>query len=373
MVPPGEATASRSHVAYRQRRPSQHEVRAGASAVLDGLWKLARGWVPDAHEGPGALVPREVWTSAVRRLADELLQPTGLPATGGLTSRQAETVELLGQMSPDASPPVAWDGHLAVVVGCGRSGTTWLERMLMSARAAGGVDGVESFAFEQGAPLWLHLDAMAPLVDRPRLVRALRDFYDTVFAEALAAHAPSARVFVEKTPMHSLLLPQLSAVYPDASYIHLVRDGRDVARSISQVGFFGIPDPADAARLWRRVLVSVRAAAPELGRFREVRYEDLLADPVEQVSDLLGWLGVDVDAEVHDELRRRAGSRVSMHAGTSQAVGTGTWRALPSWALAQVYAECGALLVGEGYATRRELRRVRRHPAYWRRAMARRG
>jgi hypothetical protein len=341
-------------------------------AVIDGLWKLARGWRADAPEGPGALVDGVVWTSAVRRLADTLLGPEGLPAATGLTDRQGETVRLLEAMNAHGSPPVAWEGHLVVVVGCGRSGTTWLERMLMAAPQAGGVDGAESFVFEQGSPLWQHLEEMAPLVTRERLVCALRAFYDTVFAEALAAHTPAATMFVEKTPLHSLILPQLGAVYPDASYVHVVRDGRDVARSISEVSFFGIPDPGDAARLWRRVLVEVRAASRDLSRYRDVRYEDLLADPVEQVGALLRWLGLEVDDSVRAELVSRAGHRVSAHAGTARPVGTGTWLTLPAKHLAAVYAESGALLVSEGYATRRELHRARAHPEYWRRALTRR-
>lgn len=343
-----------------------------SEAVIDGLWKLARGWSPDAREGPGALVDRIVWTSAVRRLAEALLGPSGLPATTGLTARRAETIELVAAMAPDASPPVPWSGHLVVVVGCGRSGTTWLERMLMATPQAGGVDGVESFVFGQGAPLWEHLAEMAPLVTREHLVSALRAFYDTVFAEALRAHAAGATVFVEKTPAHSRILPQIGAVYPDASYVHVIRDGRDVARSISQVDFFGIPDPGDAARLWRSVLLDVRSASRDLARYRDVRYEDLLADPVHHVSELLRWVGLDVDDEVRAELVARAGVRVSAHAGTERPVGSGTWAALPARDLATVYAESGALLVSEGYATRRQLRLARSHPAYWRRALARR-
>ena len=339
-------------------------------AVLDGLWKLVRGWFPDAHEGPGALVDERVWTSAVRRLADHLLGSAGLPDRHGLTPRQAETLALLTSYDAAGSAATTWDGHLAVVVGCGRSGTTWLERMLMSSPEAGGVDGAESFVFEQAAPLWGHLPGMG--ISSDHLVAGLRAFFDTVFAEALATHSPGARVFVEKTPRHALILPQLAAVYPDASFVHVVRDGRDVARSISQVDFFKLPDPADAARLWQTVLEQVRTASADLDRFREVRYEQLLAEPICRVVDLLHWLGVTIDTSVIEELERRAERRVSTHAGTSHAVGAPTWQALPPRELARVYAESGGLLVREGYATRGQLVRARCRPSYWSRALARR-
>ena len=167
------------------------------------------------------------------------------------------------------------------------------------------------------------------------------------------------------------MVPQLRAVYPDAAYLHLVRDGRDVARSISAVPFFGIPDPADAARLWRRVLEAVRAEAPHLQQFREVRYEQLLADPVREVGELLRWLGLPVTEEVAGQLAERSRTRVSVHAGTAQPVGTDTWRALPPDVLARVYAECGPLLIREGYAAAEDLRRSRRRLAYWQRRLSR--
>lgn len=342
-----------------------------AHAVLDGLQKTVSGWQPDAVEGPGALVAQQVWESAVRRLADDLLGPDGLPGPEGLTAPQAATRERLLRMCPVAEPARTWDKELALVVGCGRSGTTWLERMLMAAPETGGVDGVESRLFTFGHQLWVRLPAMAPLVDREQLVAALRRFYGTVLAASLAQHSPEARIFVEKTPRHSVQLPQISACFPDVRVVHVVRDGRDVARSMSEIDFFGVPDPADALRLWRRVLREVRAAAPQLGGFREVRYETLLVDPVGECGELLRWLGVRVDEGVEAELGRRAGRRVSTHAGTDHPVGAQSWRQLQPAVLASLYGEGGRVLRREGYATRVEVCRAALRPSYWRRALGR--
>jgi len=336
-----------------------------AHAVVEGLHKLARGWQPSADEGPGALVPQQVWTAAVRRLADDLLGTTPWPGPEVLTPYQAQTRELLLAMSADASPVREWDRQLVCVVGCGRSGTTWLERMLMSAPETGGVDGAESRLFALAHPLWLLREQVAPLADLPRLVAALRRFYGTVLAEAMDLHSPDATCFVEKTPRHSLQLAHISACFPDVRVVHVVRDGRDVARSMSEIDFFGVPDPADAMRIWRRVLRDVRRDSAQLAHFREVRYEQLLADPVRECGDLLRWIGVPVDGCVEAELDRRASHRVSTHAGTGHAVGAESWRTLSRRTLARLYGEGGTVLRREGYATRAEVCRAALRPSYW--------
>jgi hypothetical protein len=168
----------------------------------------------------------------------------------------------------------------------------------------------------------------------------------------------------ERTPLHAFHLELINEIYPDAQFVHIIRDGRDVARSISQVPFFQVPDPADAARLWRQVVRRVRAFAPALRRYREVRYEDLLSRPVEACVELLAWAGLRHDESVVPALEERAGRRVSAHAGTSQAVGAGTWQSLEHRDLDRVLAECGDQLVQEGYLTRGALARHVAHPAY---------
>jgi hypothetical protein len=340
-------------------------------AILEACTELVVSHIPDWHEGPGSLVTAEVWRAAVRRLADDLLSPAADPrgrvVCPPLTPKAQQVADTLyGEDPPTPMPDrPPWSGRLLVVLGCGRSGTTWLERMLLASPEAGGPDGVESFLFKVTRPLWRELPRMSPVCDRDRLVVALRRFCDTVFEEALAAWSPGARVFVEKTPMHSLMVDEIAAVYPRAHYLHLVRDGRDVARSMSQVPFFQVPDPADAARGWRHVVHRVRAAAPGLRYYREVRYEDLLTDPVEGTLDLLAWAGLRHDATVVPELSARAEKRVSSHAGTRQAVGTGTWECLDRSDVHRMLGECGDQLLLEGYLRRRELVRAQLSWAYW--------
>lgn len=344
-----------------------------ALVLLESCHELVASHAEGWHEGPGSLLPRATWMSNVRRLVDDLLAPAVLPdgtvPVAPLCERARRVVDTLyGENAPVPMPDrEVWHGRLLVVLGCGRSGTTWLERMLLASPDAGGVDGAESFLFKVCHRLWVNLEKTAPICDRERLVVALRRFYDAVLGDALERATPGARVFVEKTPLHSFYVPEIAAVYPRAHFLHLVRDGRDVARSMSQVDFFGVPDPADAAVIWRRVLEAVRRDAGSVRTFLEVRYEDLLADPIEGVLDILAWAGLQHDASVVPELVLRAGQRVSTHAGTGQAVGSGTWSSMPPRDLYRVLAECGDELVREGYLPRAQLMRAKLTAPYWRR------
>lgn len=118
----------------------------------------------------------------------------------------------------------------------------------------------------------------------------------------------------------------LSAIFPDAIFVHMVRDGRAVVHSLMRVGFWrnkggmtapfwsgGPPLPAlddwqrsdrDAGVLaalqWNHVVGLARqeAAALPAGRFLETRYEDFVAQPVAEVQRLLIECGLEESPDV---------------------------------------------------------------------------
>jgi hypothetical protein len=105
-----------------------------------------------------------------------------------------------------------------------------------------------------------------------------------------AAHAGKPR-YADKTPMHVSHLPRLARMFPEARFVHLVRDGRDVALSYCTVEW-GPATVTEAALLWRRRVAAGRRAGRRLGpgRYREVRYEDLVAEPERVVRELCAFL-----------------------------------------------------------------------------------
>ena len=70
----------------------------------------------------------------------------------------------------------------------------------------------------------------------------------------------------------------ISKVLPEARFVHLIRDGRDVALSLVDV-HFGPSDVAEAAEKWSSEIAKARRQGQKLGNYTEIRYEDLIADP----------------------------------------------------------------------------------------------
>jgi Sulfotransferase family len=83
----------------------------------------------------------------------------------------------------------------------------------------------------------------------------------------------------DKTPQYVLHLRTLAAIFPEARFIHIFRDGRDVARSWL-LAPHGPENWFMAASEWRRLVRAGRQAGVDLptGMYMEVRYEALLTD-----------------------------------------------------------------------------------------------
>lgn len=124
------------------------------------------------------------------------------------------------------------------VIGCGRSGTTILGDLLQSHPQTQylfepyhlwtAVDPRTDMLhlFQQHAPAACVLtadDATPPIAQR----------FSATFGR-IAAQSPS-QVLIEKTPINALRLSYLDAIAPGCRFIHIVRDGVDVARSIARL------------------------------------------------------------------------------------------------------------------------------------------
>ena len=88
---------------------------------------------------------------------------------------------------------------------------------------------------------------------------------------------------------------RLLGIWPDARFIHLIRDGRDVARSCIGMGWAGnvwtgVGRWLDAERLWGQLCLELPQE-----RFFELKYETLIEKPVETLTRLCEFIGIPDD------------------------------------------------------------------------------
>jgi hypothetical protein len=124
----------------------------------------------------------------------------------------------------------------------------------------------------------------------------VRNFIEAIWDEYMARSGKSW--LVEKTPAHAFHILDILRVFPEARFIHLVRDGRDVAASIAHAGRTWNPGwPTEigrAAAMWRRYNQAILAAwsAMRGETLFVMRYEDLLEEPARKLTELFTFVGV---------------------------------------------------------------------------------
>jgi hypothetical protein len=121
---------------------------------------------------------------------------------------------------------------------------------------------------------------------------ALRAFYG-LYAE----HHGKPR-WGDKSPSYVRRMRRVASALPEAHFVHLVRDGRDVALSQVEVDF-GPDEVAAVARRWVEGIAKARRQARRVS-YLELRYEDLVADPEPSLRRVCEFVELPWDAAMLD-------------------------------------------------------------------------
>jgi CelD/BcsL family acetyltransferase involved in cellulose biosynthesis len=259
-----------------------------------------------------------------RPLTPELIRPlarTAFYAARG--ARQRVRARVPPRLATGAGAPI-------FIIGCGRSGTTLLGELFATHPAVRYLyEPYDLWAAIQPVTDFLHLYAHGEhhcLLDAGSVTDGARRRFGRLMS------ARPGTTLVEKSPINALRIGYLDALAPQAHFVHIVRDGVDVARSIEQVAavtrrmafrpplneWWGVGDvkwnalerdgraaryyPQDVERLttdaqrgayeWLVSLREVEAWRARLGpRLFEFRYQDLTDQPrrtLQAVMDAVG-------------------------------------------------------------------------------------
>ncbi len=118
----------------------------------------------------------------------------------------------------------------------------------------------------------------------------------TVF-QAYAAKFGKQR-WGDKRPRYWSFINELDQLFPDAQFIHLVRDPRACAASLQRPPLE--LDRSGAIRTWIDAVALCRRAGRRLGpsRFHEIHYEAMVVDPEHEMRGLCAFLGEDYAASM---------------------------------------------------------------------------
>jgi hypothetical protein len=146
----------------------------------------------------------------------------------------------------------------------------------------------------QPAELWEAWREVRPF----SIAEGVRAFY------RLYAQQHGKSRFGDKTPMYARAMPAIRALLPEVRFIHIIRDGRDVALSLRKMPFTPSQEIAALACYWKRIVSTARADGKRSGAYLELRYEDLIANPESNLRVVCDFLRLDFDACMLDYWKR---------------------------------------------------------------------
>lgn len=226
-------------------------------------------------------------------------------------------------------------GH-AFLIGFPRSGTTLLEKALAGHPAVVSLEELDHLS--AATPGWLDNDAALQrlaTLDATTADAARADYWRRV--EASVPGGVAGRTVVDKLPLHSVALPVIAKLFPDAKILLALRDPRDVVLSCFRRRFqinaamFEFLTLDGAAAYYDQVMRLVQRCREIMPlHLREVRHETLVRDFDAELGAVLAFLGLDWDPAVRDFAARIGGrfrtpSDVQLTRGLTDS-GIGQWR-----------------------------------------------
>jgi hypothetical protein len=104
----------------------------------------------------------------------------------------------------------------------------------------------------------------------------------------------------DKTPLYGRQLRIIQEVLPEAHFLHIIRDGRDVALSLRGLWFAPGDSAAALAQHWCEQIAATREQASTCRHYLEIRYEDLIGHTRPVLQQICRFLGLPFDRQMEN-------------------------------------------------------------------------
>jgi hypothetical protein len=197
--------------------------------------------------------------------------------------------------------------QLAFLVGAARGGTTWLQLLLSRSPSVVTVQETHLFSFYLRSMLdeWQTRRTAGALDLGVREVLSHDEFTALVRSVAgfvlakIAQRKPSATIVLEKTPNHVHFWREILDLFPDACFIHIIRDPRSVVASMNIASKSWAPwwrsGISPNCETWMSAVRDGRQIRSATRKYQEVTYEELRSNGPAVLARLLQGLGVEVN------------------------------------------------------------------------------
>jgi len=133
--------------------------------------------------------------------------------------------------------------------------------------------------------------------------RTLSNIFDELFCTYAEKHSVGSKMWGDKTPMNTLYLDWIGTVFPHSKFIHIIRDGRDVASSYLKMERYDTI--LEAANRWINSIQLAQSFGSKIKEnYMEIRYEDLVTAPKDVIKNTCVFLDINYDSKMLDHTKQ---------------------------------------------------------------------